>query len=104
MVAFTANEDCIFLRHVKKNIFLPELQRQRCIHISQFYVQNDWFSAKDCVVLYLFYSVLFEMGFFKLWHRIFNVVTLATVMMAFHSGVCIQEVTIQQEANAIIGK
>jgi hypothetical protein len=85
-------------------IFLTELQRQRYIQISQFYIQNDWFSAKDCVILYLFYSVFLEMGFFKLWHHIINVVTLATVMMAFHIGVCIQEVTIQQEANAIIGE
>jgi hypothetical protein len=44
------------------------------------------------------------MGVFKLWYRIFNVVTLATAMMAFHIGVCIQEVNIRQEANAIIGE
>jgi len=44
------------------------------------------------------------MGFLKLWHRIFNVVTLATVMMAFHIGGCIQEVTVRKEANAIIGE
>jgi hypothetical protein len=43
------------------------------------------------------------MGFLKLWHRIFNVVTLATVMIAFHIGGCIQQVIIRQEANAIIG-
>jgi hypothetical protein len=44
-----------------------------------------------------------EMGFLKLWHRIFNVVTLATVMIAFHIGGCIQQVTVRQEANTIIG-
>jgi hypothetical protein len=44
------------------------------------------------------------MGFFKHWHHIFDVSTLATVMIAFHIGVCIQEVTVRQEANAIIGE
>jgi hypothetical protein len=44
-----------------------------------------------------------EMGFLKLWHRIFNVVTLATLMIAFHIGGCIQEVIVRHEANAIIG-
>ncbi|KAJ4435411.1 hypothetical protein ANN_18026 [Periplaneta americana] len=43
------------------------------------------------------------MGLLKLWHRIFNVVTLATIMIAFHIGGCVQEVAIRQEANAIIG-
>ncbi|PSN42847.1 hypothetical protein C0J52_16423 [Blattella germanica] len=43
------------------------------------------------------------MGLLKLWHRIFNVVTLATIMIAFHIGGCVQEVTVRQEANAIIG-
>jgi hypothetical protein len=61
-------------------------------------------SQRLSVSFCVYFTVHFlEMGFLKLWHRIFNVVTLATVMVAFHIGGCIQEVIIRQEANAIIG-
>jgi len=61
-------------------------------------------SQTKTVSFCVYFTVHFlEMGFLKLWHRIFNVVTLATVMIAFHIGGCIQQVIVRQEANAIIG-
>ena len=61
-------------------------------------------SQPKTVSFCVYFTVHFlEMGFLKLWHPIFNVLTLATVMMAFHIGGCIQEVIVRQEANAVIG-